>query len=339
MEKIVYLKNSMKHSDTNSYGMSEEKLLELCSSKHDSKPKLFWTSEVYGFGKYIRKYGYYPSFLPLAIYTDHGVGCFPQKPWDHELTSLAPVMFYHSSESVQIWKKFSNKPCYVLYSPFVFYRRSHNIIQDKNATGTIVFPDHTIPDVDDISDTQAYIDQLKSLPKKFQPMSVCLHFHDIRIGRHKIYLKNNISVYTAGDNFDVFIERFYSILKKFKYASSNNLCSSLFYSIEMGIPFFIYGNKNKDINKSDPNYPIGEPIDWHKSKSHQTIEETFSGFDCEITENKKKIVESNLGIYNGVSRKKMAFILYTSLLRLIFSKAFYKKLISILINGKIKYGK
>lgn len=304
--------------------MSEEQLLELCNSKHGFKLQLFWTAECYGFGKYIRKYGYYPNFLPLAVYTDHGPGHLSKKPWKHELESYAPAMFYHSPESVKIWKKFSDKPCHTLFSPFVFYRRSNNVIQDINANGTIVFPNHTVSNMDEISDTQSYIDQLKNLPEKFQPISVCLHFHDIRIGRHKIYLKNNISVYTVGDDFNFFIERFYDILRKFKYASSNQASSSLFYSVEMGIPFFIHGNRTENINKADLNYPLGRLTDYEDSEFYQTLDKMFSGFECEITNEKKRLVESNLGIYDAISRKKMAYVLYSSLVKLFFCKAFYR---------------
>lgn len=303
--------------------MSEEKLLELCNSKRGFSPRLFWTAEVYGFGKYIRKYGYYPRFLPLAVYTDHGPARLYDKPYKHELESSAPAMFYHAPESVETWRRFSNKPCYTLYSPFVFYRRSNKIIQDKDVTGTIVFPNHTVPSMDEISDTQLYIDQLKNLPEKFQPISVCLHFCDIGIGRHKIYLKNNIPVYTAGNDPNFFIERFYDILKKFKYASSSQAISSLFYSVEMGIPFFIYGNRDEKINKGDPNYPVGKFTAYEDDKFYQLVDKMFSGFECEITEEKIKLVESTLGVYDGISRKKMAYVLYSSLVKLFFSKAFY----------------
>jgi hypothetical protein len=260
----------------------------------------------------------------LAVYNDHGVGHLPGKPWKHELESSAPTMFYHSPDSVKIWKKFSDKPCYVFYSPFVFYRRTNKIIQNKKAKGTIVFPVHTIPSMEEVSDTQKYIDQLKKLPKKFHPISVCLHFQDIRIGRHKLYLKNNIPVYSAGDNTNFFIERFYDILKKFKYASSNQVSSCLFYAVEAGIPFFVYGNEPRNINKSDQNIPLGE-YNPYKDEYYKKLYKLFSDLDCEITDKKTKIVERNLGIYDGVSRKKMTYLLYSSLFKLLFSRAFYKE--------------
>lgn len=316
----------MKHRQK-TLGFSEKKLLEFCSKKSDHiflKSAHFWTAEVYGFGKYIRKYGYYPKFLPLAIFTDHGPSyLLYDKPLRDELDSYAPTMFYHSPDSVKIWRKYSKKPCFTLFSPFVFYRRSNHIVQDKDAKGTIVFPNHTVADMDEVSNTQTYIDQLKNLPKKFQPISVCLHYHDIKIGRHKIYFKNNIPVYTAGNDYQYFVERYYDILKKFKYASSNQATTSLYYAVEMGIPFFVYGNKSKQINKSNPNYPQGQVTDYQDSKLYQSLEKIFSGLDCAITKKKKKLTERSLGIYDGLGRIKMAYVLYSSLIKLFISKAFY----------------
>ena len=47
------------------------KILEI-KEPIKTKNAPYWTSELYGFGKYIRQYGYYPEELPLMIFTDHG---------------------------------------------------------------------------------------------------------------------------------------------------------------------------------------------------------------------------------------------------------------------------
>src|SRR6188768_659875 len=98
----------------------------------EDKPQVknppYWTAEVYGFGKQIRKYGYYPSVFPLCINTDHGAsgtGII----YETEINCDAPVQFYHLPLTVDNWRKRFTKPCYVLYSPFVFYRRRNKIKQ------------------------------------------------------------------------------------------------------------------------------------------------------------------------------------------------------------------
>jgi len=240
------------------------------------------------------------------------------------LDTDAPVMFYHSQASVEIWKQFSRKPGYVLFSPFVFYRRHYNIQPLPTAQGTIVFVNHATADIDDVSDTQAYIDQLQDLPPKFQPISVCLHITDIKQGRHRIFMDNHIPVYTAGGNSEHFAARFYNILRQFKYASSNLVNSSLFYAVEMGVPFFIYGNKPENINRGNQNLPLGR-YDFYEGREYfQRLDRLFRNLDCEITAEKTGLIEQDLGIKEGLSRLKMATVLYSALLRWFFSPAFYK---------------
>jgi|GEM_PF-2158435 len=305
-------------------GMSEKQILDLCSDNNNHpifRGAPYWTAEIYSLGKHIRKYAFYPKLLPLAIYTDHGPGQIVDHPFKHELETDAPTMFYHSIESVKIWKKFSNKPCYTIYSPFVYYRRKNNIKKIEGAKGTIAFPTHSTADIDDLSDMKKYIDDLKSLPEKFQPVSVCLHITDIKKGHYNIFMENGIPVFTVGGNNGKFAERFYNIIKNFSYVTSNLVGSSLYYAVEMGTPFFIYGDKPLFFNKGDVNMPSGEYDFYDGHKHYQNVHRTFSGLDCEMTDEKIKIVEHDLGLDAGLSRGHMSAILYLSLIKWIFSLA------------------
>lgn len=296
-------------------GFTEDKLLDLCSCKHihDGYSEWkYWTSEIYAFGKYIREYGYYPPFLPLHIYTDHGVGNFISEPSPHELNSTSYCQFYHSIDKVQRWKDFSSKLCFPLYSPFVFYRRKNNINLSDSAKGTLAFPAHSTPNIDDNSNIEDYIEQLKNLPQEFQPVSVCLHMHDIDKEQYKIFLKHGIPVFTAGHISDYrFVKRFYNILKNFKYTTSNIIGSYTYYSLEMNIPFFIYGNEPQYINKSDNNAEKGE-YKLNNFENYNNICKMFEGLHNKITDEQKKLIEHDLGIYSGISRIEMANILYTA---------------------------
>lgn len=308
-------------------GMTERELIDLCGDKQDKvyfRGAPYWTAEIYGFGKYIRRYGYYPSFLPLAIYNNHGIEFIDAKPYKHELASDAPVMFYQSQDFVNIWKKFSKKPCYVIYSPFIFYRKKNNIQISDNASGTISFYSHSTDAVDNILDPELYIKQLLNLPKEFQPVSVCLHPTDVKKGIYKYFFKYNIPVYTAGGGGRLFTERFYNILKNFSFATSNSVGSYLFYAVEMGIPFSIYGDRPKDFNINDENIELGEHDPYEESPGYRHIYDLFNGLNTKITAEQKITVENNLGIYDGVSRCKMAMILYSALFKWFFSFRFWK---------------
>lgn len=303
--------------------MTERELIDLCLQTEAVRSRniLYWTAEIYGFGKHIREYGFYPRFLPLCVYTDHGPGQLDDRPYLHELTSGAPCQMYHSPASVEIWKKFSSNTCYVLYSPFVFYRRSCKIEKSKNAKGTIAFPAHSTPMIDDVSDVELYIKQLLELPDRFQPVSVCLYMQDINKGRHKIFMKHKIPVVTAGCTLDLrFTQRFYDILKNFLFATSNSIGSYVYYAVEMGIPFSLYGNKQVYINTGDPNIPYGEWDPYKESKSYRMMSDLFSGLQTEITQEQKEVVETTLGLKDGIGRIKMSFVLYSSFLKWALNK-------------------
>lgn len=297
-------------------GYSEEKLLEVCDEKKAFKGFSnwrYWTSEVYSFGKHIRDYGFYPKALPLMCYCDHGAG--DALVYEHELNNDASCMFTFSHKKCDDYKKVSNKPCYKVIAPFVWYRRENEIEQLATAKGTIVFPVHTTPEIDLLSSVEEYIEELKKLPEDFHPICVCLHMHDINKGEHKIFLEHGFPVYTAGNAFDCrFAERFYNILKNFKYSMSDIIGSNTFYSVEMGIPFSIYGKEPLLMNNGDSNLDKGE-YKYNESESYKESHTMFAGLNKEITKEQKEYVENCLGVHNSISRIQMAKVLYMAYLK------------------------
>lgn len=302
-------------------GMSASELERLCSWKgvRTFRAAPYWTAEIYSFGKYIREYGYYPSFLPLCIFTDHGPGAYIEVN-KNELESTAPIQLYHSPRSVKRWKMLSRKPCFQMMSPMVFYRRSRAISQNPKAKGTLVFPAHATPSIEDVSDVDEFARQLNRLPRRYQPISVCLHQNEVNKGLFATFIKHGIPVFTAGNTVDYrFAERFYKILRNFKFASSNVFGSYAFYAIEMGIPFFIYGPRERYVNVSDPNIPIGSYNQYESSENYRKFFKLFKRPLSSISNEQKQVTLRELGILGGLSRSRMAIILYGSLLMWIFS--------------------
>ena len=320
--------------------MNDESLKSLCLFGNSRKNinQSNWTIMVYSLGKYIKEYGFCPSFLPILIYTDHGPNLTTNVVAPHELINNCPVQFYHNHRLVEEFKKLSKKPCYTMYSPSVYYRRKNKIEANKDAKGTIVFPSHSTKLIDNLMNWDGYIDQLKNLPEKFQPISICFHMSDIEKNLHKLFLEKGFDVYTAGNIYDErFAERFYDILRKFKYSSSNLIGSYTFYSVEMGIPFFLFGNSPIYYNHGDPNIEKGNYCSYKSQDIYMELERMFSEASDQVTVDQKKYIEEALGLYHGISRIKMAFILYYSFIVYMiksrfFIKSFIKKFLKILKN-------
>ncbi len=295
-----------------------EELEDLCN--HLKAEKFvnwwFWFAEVYSIGKYMRKYAYYPHFLPLCVHTEHGIGSYGQPCVFPGFNYL--IKLFHSKHAVNLFKKKYKEPCYVLSSPQVFYRKSNKITKNNNAKGTIAFPTHSCGEIENEFDKVNYINKLKALPEEFQPVSICLHCSDITLGEHKIYMEQGFNVYTAGfPNDHRFIERFYDILKHFKYSTSNDIGSQLYYSVEMGIPFFLYGERPR-CKYSDTSTKEGD-FYFEDLEKYERIYNLFkmpvSNDGIEISEDQKQLVIKDLGLKDGLSRLQMFFLLYWALIK------------------------
>ena len=275
----------------------------------------YWTANIYGFGKWIRRYGYYPPCLPLCIYTDHGPGDAGLSPYPHELHSSAPVQFYHTKSSVDRWKKVSQKPCYTLYSPSVFARHTIGIERSTSARGAIFFVAHSTPTIQENKAVDAYHQELSVLPERFRPTTICLHIHDVRKGLDKKYAELGYEVVTAGDSLDQrFIERFYRLLGQHKYALSNLFGSYALYATEMGVPFGLYGTDPEYYNIGDPNIEKGKYEVHKKSFYYQRISELFGRLpEDKVTSAQLEFAQYQLGVNDGISRAEMARVLYRSL--------------------------
>jgi hypothetical protein len=291
--------------------MSEQELLLICQEPKKGEI-LYWTSEVYGFGKWLRKFAFYPKSWPLNIYFSHGV-THHDSPALHEYENTARAILFFSPRLTAEYKNNSKKASFTILSPNVFYRKKFNIRKVKAARGTLAFPCHSTPGIDDLTDYREYCEKLKSLAEDFQPVSVCLHYHDINKGLYKVFMEHGFEVFTVGHPFHLdFIERFYEIITNFKYVTSNELGSYTYYAVEMDIPFLLYGNPVRFINKDDENIEKGNYDSFRRSKQMAKAMNILGNFTNEVTKEQKEFVEKELGVYDSISRFKACLVFYTA---------------------------
>lgn len=296
-----------------------QELEDLCD--HRKAEKLsgwqFCLAEVYSIGKYMRKYAYYPQNLPLYVHTAHGMDGIGPTPAYIFPGFYHLIKLFHSKNAIDSFKARYKGSCYRLFSPQIFYRRSNNIQKSPDAKGTIAFVAHSAGILNLEFDRIDYINQLKALPEEFQPVSICLHCSDITNQEYKIYMEHGFNVYTAGSPEDHrFIERFYDILKHFKYSTSNDIGSHLFYPVEMGIPFFIYGEKTDYVYSDSANKKGGFHFQdlGNYNEVYNLFKVPISDNGVQITKEQKKFVIEESGLEHGLSRWQMFFLLYWALI-------------------------
>jgi len=264
---------------------------------------LFDEDRKYSLNRIIRLMAGFPDDKPLPCRYEHGHTPFDDRPVN-DLRSKKRVMLVFSKRRLNTWKRYTKKKAYIIGSPFVQYRRLKNIQKAEDAKGTIAFPMHSTLKDKSVFDRQEYSQKLKELPDAFHPIKVCVHEHDFSHGYDKIYRSQGFEVVTAGvrEKPD-FVDNFYEIMRHCKYATSNGFGSYLFYAVEMGLPFFIFGPKAsiRFVGKKNASERMAEDGEFG-----DYIENLFSTYpDVRITEEQRTAVEREVGVNDAIDRKEL----------------------------------
>jgi FkbM family methyltransferase len=294
----------------------------------------FWVNEITSQGYWLKDYAHYLNCLPLCNFMDHGIG-LSDIIYHYEINNDAPLIFKFSPRLVSEFKKVSSKPVYCVLNPFIHYRFSKKI-QNLSEKGTLFFIAHSTIYIDDLTNWDEFIQGLNYIPEHFKPIDICLHPLDIRKGLGYVFSAKGYKVYSVGDNYPgQFVEDFYEILKKYKYSMSNIVGSYSFYSVEMGIPFSLYGKEPIYHNYSDPNAEIGAYTSYLKRKIYQRAQLIFNGLHAHITREQKEFVDFELGKTQTISRNKTCYLLYKALLIYLFKHPKYSFTVFISLIKKI----
>lgn len=270
-----------------------------------------WYS-IYGLYAIIREYANCPPTLPLLCRYEHGWNPLP-KANAYDAMTDQPLMLVWSRRRFKEWQAESSIPAAIVGAPFVHYRKLMKIEKDADAHGTVAFPAHSTQLIDSVFDIDGYCQQLKSLPTEFQPITICLHVHDVERKKDVIYKKNGFDVVTAGPAWVLgfeFVEKFYDILRSHKYATSNQVGSYSFYAVEMGIPFFIFGESAVLKNTGEPLMPSVFRYEDYPMGVYATA--MFPGPTQVISEEQKKFVEEELGVHDCLSGIELRELLIES---------------------------
>ena len=302
----------------NGYSDSELELLaEPLELDTGAAPWVYWSSELHSVGRLYREWGFYPRMLPLFIYSDHGIHRVSEFT-PHEFNSDAKVHFVFNQDRVQKNTSWPEKDIICVPHPWVAYRRKKNITQLKNAKGTLVFFSHACEGVEFTGrDSDNYFKALKELPEKFKPLVLCMHMHDIIKGEHKRIRKHGLPIITAGNTSSItFVDKFYDLIKNFKYACSNETGSQLYFCTEMGIPYFFIGDKVIGFNHSHPDLPLGYiDSDITEGEFRKIERDLFSDSVDSVNLHQKIFAEWVLGLNSNVTRLSASWIFWREFFR------------------------
>ena len=313
----------------NERSYSNKKLEELCNSPKNLG-KAVWInhkSEIYGLGKTIRRKFFYSKFLPLCLACDQAVNFYTHiRPSERQIN--LPYLTWNKKKYLRMKKM--GMDVYLTEHPWIKYRKKI-FIKKKNANGTIFFYNHSTSSGTKIKfyNLNSLIIKLKKLPKKCQPISICLFHYDIReLKIHKILRKYKINIVTAGHgNCQNFPDNFYNLISNFKYACAAinanypDLSSSFYYCIEAGVPHFLIKHKFKLLGDgTNPEYFKTFRLKSLIQSEIEKFNKIFRNYEKikdQVTELDKKIINEcmgkNIEANNLLNYIKIIFTLYKSL--------------------------
>lgn len=220
-------------------------------------PTLYWTSEIYSFGRCYRKMlGTW--FLPaLPFYSDHGVHA-KNLPAKHEVSNDAEFHVLWSKEREVGFKEYS-RPTIRVCHPYVYYRQVVYKQSGVKKKGTLVFYAHSTQDSIYV-ETQSldqYVDSLIEYGYP-APYTVCLHMWDVIKGDLLRVNRKDLIFVTAGNTMSpYFVDRLFHIIESCELSVSNVMGSHSFISEFLGTPFRLYGQEPIFENMTDNNMPLG----------------------------------------------------------------------------------
>lgn len=304
-------------------GFPDNELEQLSESpwhEHGLSPWAAWESENSSFGKTFRKWACYPSVLPLCFSSDHGVH-WESRCWPNETENKYRTFFTWHKKKNELMKGMRGKKSYHVPHPWVFYRRKYLSSIPIHRQGTLVFYAHSNSTTTPVyEDLDKYINGLKSLPEKYQPVVICLSFHDIRKGLHKELRKYGMPLVTAGTTASQrFVDRFYSLVYQFRFTSSPNVGSHTFYILEAGVPFFLYGpcpeyHIKGSVSVKDGKQDLKDYGDEEDILKFTKLKELLSSHQDQVTPEQYALVSEYLGMDSEMTRLKASLIVWRELL-------------------------
>jgi hypothetical protein len=217
--------------------------------------EIFRPNAWYGFARQIKKYAKWP--LPLPIVVPHGVELSKQYLWMNEIENELPAIWAFPKNRYKIYKKYGkDKKVLNGCSPWLFLLTSKQQILGRS--GTVALPAHSTHHVTANFNDQRYADYLKRNINKENPVTVCMFWRDIELGRDKNYLEKGLPVISAGHMFDEnFADNLFKIFRSFEYMHTNEIGNHLYYAASTGCKVILKKNQkikykaNKEILKRD----------------------------------------------------------------------------------------
>lgn len=213
-------------------------LAGLCSDRQLVTNEIIRPNAWYGHDQILKAFAGWDPDRPLKIGIPHGVE-YSGQPMCRKREAV-PVFGYYTDEGAARCRQGGARHLWPIATPF-WHLLSLQPPNPPNRAGTLFFPTHSFiaPDggefVEGLYDIPAIADRLCDLPDSYRPVTVCMYWLDVTLGKHLGYLERGLRVVSAGHRYDPqFLVRLQHLMSAHQVAMSNAIGSHVFYAIASG---------------------------------------------------------------------------------------------------------
>jgi len=280
------------------------------------------TLNHYDIPNVVKEYADFPKWMPNVFMANHGWATH-FTPLFPELQSNKELMLVINKKTKKYWEEDGNKKVVVFGLHYIHYRRRKKIKKSPDSKGTIVCPAHGTTNIYMDFDIDDFCSKLKELPPEFHPITICLGIHDIELWKKDIeFKKHGFELVTAGSPMNKeFIDNLYEILGKHNYCVSNSLTTVAILTLELGLPFFLLGEKDlkmKKVQKKDSEYLFTEEFAYNEFPlcyDEQYFKLFQTGPIDKITPEQKLFLDEEAGLKDCISPKELNALLWSTFIK------------------------
>jgi hypothetical protein len=284
-------------------------LATVCRARELPGIEVFAPNEFYGGDRVIKLYARVPPDRPLKLVVPHGIVFNDSYVWQAEAQSSLPAVFAYSEARARAYSRRTRKVVFRSAVPFAYAARLIGTPPEQRR-GTLVFPGHSTHHVTVEADFECMAEALLRLEARFQPVTVCIYWRDYELGRHRPFAERGLAVVSAGHIYDpVFLIRLAHLLSAHRYAASNEVGSSLCYSVIAGCSFFVLPDiaATRTGSAEDLRSDLSQP-----DAAHAGIDAAFAQPGAEPAPEQQRIVAGLAGLEHVLDAQQMRDCLHAA---------------------------
>jgi hypothetical protein len=267
----------------------------LCSPKNENRFERYPPNDNYGFAHAMKTYAGYPVRESINATFPHGIYMQDRVVPVSELNAKYKTHLNFPPSNMAAWKKAAkNKKIVPFASPIHYILKQFvNEVSKSDRKGTLFVPSHSSDSIYAKFDRESVVKELRDLPEEFHPITLCVHWSDVKRGQHLEFKKLGFDVVCAGHLTDYrFVFRWLHLASQFKLLAGCGISSSLFYSTLLGIPYYL--------TEEDVEYQVSTNFEQFNKKGNanspqglkkiQSIKSLFSSPSTEVSQEQLDLV-------------------------------------------------